>query len=64
MPFEIIEKLDFEVERYKPMESPAMSTYEPIATDKPYRPGCEYESIKRQMAGEPDLEKIQMEAHR
>ena len=62
--FDFIEKLDFEVERYQPMSIPGMSTYDPMAMDKPYRPGCDYESIKRQMAGEPDLEKVQMEAHR
>lgn len=27
------------------------------------RPGCEYESILRQRAGEPDLEKTQLAAH-
>jgi len=27
------------------------------------RPGCEYESTIRQLAGEPDLEKTQMAAH-
>lgn len=26
------------------------------------RPGCDYESILRQKAGEPDLEKVQMAA--
>lgn len=31
--------------------------------DLGYRPGCEYESILRQKAGEPDLEKVQMAAH-
>jgi len=29
----------------------------------PNRPGCEYESILRQRAGEPDLEKVQIAAH-
>jgi hypothetical protein len=40
-----------------------MSSYDPIFKDKPYRPGCQYESTIRQIAGEPDLEKIQMKAH-
>jgi len=59
----MVERLDFEVERYKPMPIPGMSSYDPIFLDKPYRPGCQYESNLRQIAGEPDLEKIQMAAH-
>ena len=45
------------------MTIPANSNYDPIFEDKKYRPGCEYESILRQVSGEPDLEKIQMNAH-
>lgn len=40
-----------------------MSCFDPAELDKPIRPGCQYESIIRQRAGEPDLEKTQMEAH-
>jgi hypothetical protein len=40
-----------------------MSFFDPAQRDKQVRPGCQYESIVRQRAGEPDLEKTQMEAH-
>jgi hypothetical protein len=40
-----------------------MSNFDPAELDKSMRPGCQYESIIRQRAGEPDLEKTQMEAH-
>ena len=40
-----------------------MSNYDPPMRDLPNRPGCEYESIIRQRAGEPDLEKVQIQAH-
>lgn len=40
-----------------------MSFFDPAQRDKIVRPGCQYESIVRQRAGEPDLEKTQMEAH-
>ena len=63
VPFEALELLDFEVEKYKPMAIPQMSSYDPIFNEKPYRPGCQYESTIRQIAGEPELEKIQMAAH-
>jgi hypothetical protein len=58
VPFESLERLDFEIENYKEMPIPANSTYDPIFNDKKYRPGCEYESVLRQVSGEPDLEKI------
>jgi len=45
------------------MTIPAASTYDPVFNDKKYRPGCEYESTIRQIAGEPDLEKKQVAAH-
>jgi hypothetical protein len=45
------------------MPCPALSNFDPLFEDKKYRPGCEYESILRQVSGEPDLEKIQMNAH-
>ena len=61
--FDPIEQLDFEVERYKEMVIPAVSSYDPIFIDKTYRPGCQYESTLRQISGEPDLEKAQMDAH-
>lgn len=40
-----------------------MSTFDPVFADKALRPGCEYESQIRQVAGEPELEKTQMAAH-
>ena len=40
-----------------------MSQYDPAEREKPNRPGCEYESIVKQRAGEPDLEKLQIAAH-
>lgn len=40
-----------------------MSQYDPPMRDLPARPGCEYESVLRQRAGEPDLEKVQIAAH-
>lgn len=58
--FESIEKLDFEIMKYKAMPMPQVSTYDPVFGDKVLRPGCEYESQNRQIAGEPELEKIQM----
>lgn len=62
-PFEPIEQLDFEVERYKAFQLPPVSGYEPKFNDKVVRPGCEYESAIRQRAGEPDLEQAQVSAH-
>ena len=35
-----------------------MSQYDPPMRDLPNRPGCEYESVLRQRAGEPDLERV------
>lgn len=61
--FDPLEQLDFEVMKYTPMPLPAMSSFEPNFKEKPYRPGCQYESVIRQVAGEPDLEKIQIAAH-
>jgi hypothetical protein len=49
--------------KYKAMALPQVSTYDPVFGDKILRPGCEYESQIRQLAGEPELEKIQMVAH-
>jgi hypothetical protein len=56
--FDPLEMLDFEVQAYEPVSIPAMSQYDPAMRDLPNRPGCEYESILRQRAGEPDLEKV------
>jgi hypothetical protein len=63
VPFEALEQLDFEVEKYKPRPLPQASNYDPELRFKPHRPGCQYESTIRQIAGELDLEKIQMKAH-
>jgi len=35
-----------------------MSLYDPPIKDQRKKPGCDYESIIRSRAGEPDLEKI------
>lgn len=40
-----------------------MSYFDPIEADKKHRPGCEFESVLKQRRGEPDLEKIQLQAH-
>ena len=45
--FEHIEQLHFEVEKYKPMPLPQVSTYDPVFQDKVLRPGCQYESTAR-----------------
>lgn len=45
--FDPIEQLDFEVENYKPLAIPAVSSYDPEFSDKNYRPGCQYESTLR-----------------
>ena len=62
-PFKSIERLDFEQNNYQAISIPAMSQYDPPMRELPNRPGCEYESILRQRAGEPDLEKVQIAAH-
>jgi hypothetical protein len=56
--FDALEMLDFEVLHYEPFNVPAISNYDPAMRELPKRPGCEYESILRQKAGEPDLEKV------
>ena len=56
--FDPLEVLDFEILNYKPTEIPPMSLYDPAQRDLQQRPGCEYESVLRQRAGEPDLEKV------
>ena len=61
--FDSIEQLDFETMGYHPFSVPQISSYDPLFNFKTYRPGCEYESSLRQRAGEPDLEKIQQQAH-
>jgi hypothetical protein len=61
--FETLEVLDFEVQRYSELVIPAITHYDPPMRELPKRPGCEYESVFRQKAGEPDLEKTQMAAH-
>jgi len=62
-PYETIEQLDFEIEKYKVFDLPPVSSFDPKFSDKSWRPGCEYECAIRQRAGEPDLEKTQMRAH-
>jgi hypothetical protein len=47
--YDPIQQLDFEIERYKPLAIPPVSSYDPIFHDKNYRPGCQYESTLRQI---------------
>lgn len=61
--FDQLEMLDFEVLKYEPYNIPAITSYDPPMRDLPKRPGCEYESVFRQKAGEPDLEKVQIAAN-
>ena len=61
--FDPLEVLDFEIQNYAQQQIPPMSLYDPPMRDLPSRPGCEYESVLRQRAGEPDLEKVQILAH-
>jgi len=35
-----------------------MSNYDPVEANKINRPGCEFESVLRQIAGEPQLESM------
>ena len=56
--FDPLEMLDFEVQSYNPINVPPITSYDPPMRDHPKRPGCEYESVFRQRAGEPDLEKV------
>ena len=63
MPFDYIERLEFESEGYKEFVLPAVSLFDPAQRLQKVRPGCEYESILRMRCGEPDLEKIQQLAH-
>ncbi len=37
-----------------------MSNFDPMESEKLFRPGCEYESTLKQKRGEPELEKIQL----
>ena len=42
--FDSIERLDYEIMKYKAMPMPQVSTYDPVFKEKVLRPGCEYES--------------------
>jgi hypothetical protein len=57
VPFEHVEQLDFEIMKYQKFPLAQMSNFDPIDSEKIFRPGCEYESILKQRRGEPDLEK-------
>jgi len=63
IPFDELEELEFEKCAYREFAVAPMSLYDPADRKHVKKPGCEYESVKRQMAGEPDLEKTQMKAH-
>lgn len=58
VPFDHVEMLEFEVEKYQPFPVPPMSQFDPAELDKDMRLGCEYESIVKTAHGEPELEKI------
>jgi len=59
MPFEHVEPLDFEQQKYVKFPLAQMSNFDPLEIDKIFRPGCEYESVLKQRRGEPELEKLQ-----
>ncbi len=63
IPFDPLEVLEFETEAYKEFAITPVSLYDPPFREQHIRPGCEYESIIRMRSGEPDLEKIQFQAH-
>lgn len=63
VPFDSLEVLEFETEAYKEFPLSAVSMFDPALRQQKVRPGCEYESILRMRCGEPDLEKIQLQAH-
>ena len=63
IPFETIEELEFETEGYKEFTITPISLYDPPFKEQKVRPGCEYESIIRMRSGEPELERIQFQAH-
>jgi hypothetical protein len=44
-PYEPLENLDFEIHKYIKFPIPQMSNFDPLESDKTYRPGCEYESL-------------------
>lgn len=60
--FDHVEPLDFEIQKYQKIPLAQVSTFDPLDSDKIFRPGCEYESILKQRRGEPDLEKLQFSA--
>ncbi len=63
VPFDPLEVLEFETEAYKEFAITPISLYDPPFREQKVRPGCEYESIIRMRCGEPDLEKLQFQAH-
>lgn len=63
VPYDELEELEFEKCAYKELPVPQMSCYDPAFRSHAKKPGCEYESVRRQMGGEPDLEKAQKRAH-
>ena len=63
VPFDPLEVLEFETEAYKEFAITPISLYDPPFREQRVRPGCEYESIIRMRSGEPDLEKLQFQAH-
>ncbi len=62
VPYEFLECLDFEVNKYQRHQVPPMSNSDPVEEGKAFRPGCEYESILRQASGDPSLEQVQLDA--
>lgn len=43
--FDHVEPLDFEIQKYQKIPLAQVSTFDPLDSDKIFRPGCEYESI-------------------
>jgi hypothetical protein len=57
IPYDHLEALEFEVQKYQKFPVAQMSFYDPVEQDKQHRPGCEYESLLKSRRGEPELEK-------
>jgi len=53
VPYDPLEKLDYEIRQYKKREIPANSDYVPLADQKPKRSGCEVEQSIRGPRGDP-----------
>ena len=45
IPYDLLECLDYEVNKYNRFQVPPMPLSDPVEDNKILRPGCEYESI-------------------